>query len=295
MKIREMRTSKRDLREVLPKRRPESHKGDHGRLLIVGGGSRYVGAPALAGLAALRSGVDLAVIAAPERAAWAINSFSPDLITIKLPCSDLEPAALQGLNEELKRSDALIVGPGLWTIAGTREAVIRLARNLREEHPELPVIFDADGLKVLASERDLPKGMRWVLTPHAGEFEILMGRGLPADLQGRVEHVKAAAKELGCVILLKARVDVIASPKGEVRTNHTGNPGMTVGGTGDVLAGIVGAFLTQKVEPFRAAVAGAWVCGRAGDLCLKEKGYEFIASDLIEKLPEVFRDARGKR
>lgn len=279
---------------VLPKRGLESHKGEHGRLLIVGGGPRYVGAPALAGLAALRSGVDLAIIAAPEQAAWAINSFSPDLITIKLPCRDLEPAVLQGLNEELKRSDALIVGPGLWTLASTRDAVIELARNLRKEHPELPVIFDADGLKALAGERDLPRGMHWILTPHAREFELLTSTDLPADLQGRVEHVKAAAKELGCVLLLKAHADVIASPEGKIKTNHTGDPGMTVGGTGDVLAGIVGAFLAQKVEPFRAAVAGAWACGRAGDLCYREKGYEFIASDLIEKLPEVFKDARRR-
>lgn len=253
-----------------------------------------MGAPALAGLAALRSGVDLAVIAAPEKAAWIINSFSPDLITIKLPCSDLKPAALGGLKEELKSFDAVIVGPGLGTLTATRGAVIELARNLREEHPGLPVIFDADGLKALAGERGLTKGMPWVLTPHAKEFELLMGEELPADVRGRVEHVRSAAEELGCVILLKGHIDVIASPK-EVKTNHTGNPGMTVGGTGDVLVGIVGAFLAQKAEPFKASVAGAWANGRAGDLCYREKGYEFVASDLIEQLPRIFKEVRRGR
>jgi NAD(P)H-hydrate epimerase len=290
-----MRITKRDVAAVLPKRRPESHKGEHGRLLIVGGGSRYVGAPALVGLAALRSGIDLAIVAAPEKTAWTINTYSPDLITVKLPCRDIEPEALSGLREELKHSTALVVGPGLGTLAKTRDAVVEFARTLKEEHPSLPVLFDADGLKTLASERGLLRGVPWVLTPHAREFELLTGVDLPPDVEGRVEQVEMAARELGCTILLKAWVDVIASPEGEVKINRTGNPGMTVGGTGDVLAGMVGTLLAQGVGPFKAAVAGAWACGRAGDICYKERGYGFTASDMIEKLPEVFKEARGNR
>ena len=284
-----------DVRAVLPKRRPEAHKGDFGRLLVVGGSSRYTGAPALLGLAALRSGVDLVTIAAPAEAAKIISSFSPDLITVKLPCEDLEPASLALVGEELKRCEAVAIGSGLGTLPQTHDAVIGLAKTLAEKFPRLPALFDADGLKAVASERSLLKNPKWVLTPHAREFELLTGSDLPTDVKGRVDHVALAAKELSCVILLKSHVDVIASPDGEVVLNRTGNPGMTVGGTGDVLAGIVGAFLAQGVEPFKAALAGAFVSGRAGDLCLKEKGYEFVASDVIEKLPEVFREARGKR
>lgn len=289
-----MRVEKRDVATVLPRRKRESHKGDYGRLLIVGGSSRYVGAPALVGLSALRSGVDLAIIAAPEKAAWTINSFSPDLITIKLPCHDLEPAALSGLWNEFKSTTAVVVGPGVGTLTKTRDAVLDIARKLKEEYPRLPTLFDADGLKTLASERGLPQGMPWVLTPHAREFELLTGVDLPTDIKGRAQQVKVAAKELGCTVLLKAWVDVIASPVGEVKLNYTGNSGMTVGGTGDVLAGVVGAFLSQGVEPFRAALAGAWACGRAGDLCYKERGYELLASDLIDKLPVVFEEVRGR-
>jgi len=289
------RANKNDVITALSKRRREAHKGDYGRLLIVGGGSRYVGAPALAGLAALRAGVDLAIVAAPEKAAWTINSFSPDLITLKLPCRDLEPSALPELRSELNRSTAVIVEPGLATLAKTRDSVIELAHALREKHPNLPALFDADGLKALASERNLAQKLPWVLTPHAREFEILTGVDLPTDIQGRVEQVKLAARSLGCVILLKSFIDVIASPAGEVRINSTGNPGMTVGGTGDVLSGIVGAFLTQGTDHFKAAVAGAWACGRAGDLCVREKGYEFTASDLLGKLPEVFKEVRKRR
>ena len=284
---------KRDVLAVLPKRRPEAHKGEYGRVLVVGGSSRYTGAPALVGLAALRSVVDLAVVAAPAETALVISSFSPDLITIRLPCRDLEPAALPQLREDIKRATAVVIGSGLGTLACTRDAVIELARTLAKT--ELPVLFDADGLKALAAERELLKNPRWVVTPHAKEFEILTGTDLPKDTTARAEEVKKAAKELGCTILLKAHVDIIASPGGKVALNQTGNPGMTVGGTGDVLAGIVGAFLSQGAEPFRASVAGAWACGRAGDLCMKDKGYEFTASDVIEKLPEVFKEARKKR
>jgi hydroxyethylthiazole kinase-like uncharacterized protein yjeF len=290
-----MRATARDVSAVIPKRKPESHKGDFGRLFVIGGSSRYTGAPALVGLAALRSGVDLVTIAAPVEAAKVISSFSPDLITIKLPCRDLEPSSLSELEEELKRSTAVVVGSGLGTTVSTRDAVIELARRLRNYNPNLPALFDADGLKALAGERELCRGMPWVLTPHAREFEVLTGVDLSSDVEGRMEQVKVAAGELGCTILLKAHVDVIAGPKGDVKLNYTGNPGMTVGGTGDVLAGIVGAFLSQGAEPFQAAVAGAWTCGRAGDLCHKEKGYEFIASDVVEKLPEVFKEVRASR
>jgi NAD(P)H-hydrate epimerase len=290
-----VKVRKTDVRAVITKRGPESHKGDFGRVLVVGGGSRYVGAPALVGLAALRSGVDLAVIVAPERTAWAINTLSPDLITVKLHTDDIEPSDLLDISEELKRSTAVVVGPGLGSLLKTHDAVMKIAYELRKNHQTLPALFDADALKALASNRSLLNGMPWVVTPHAEEFKILMGYDLPKNLRGRVEMVKRAAQETGCVFLLKGNVDIVASPHGSTKLNYTGNPGMTVGGTGDVLSGIVGAFLSQGVEPFEAAAAGAWICGRAGDLCRREMGYEFLASDVIDKLPNVFKEVRGKR
>ncbi len=286
---------KSDARAAIPPRLPGSHKGDFGRLLVVGGGSRYVGAPALVGLAALRSGVDLAVVAAPERTAWTINSLSPDLITVKLDCHDLDKSALPDVIDEVKRASAVVVGPGLGDRPNTNEAVVALARELRRNYPQLPALFDADALRALSHHRDLLKGMPGVVTPHAGEFCALTGKEAPTDLAARAKQAGNAAQEIGCVFLLKGPVDVIASPYGALRLNRTGNPGMTVGGTGDVLSGIVGAFLSQRVEPFKAAAAGAWICGRAGDLCLKEKGYEFMASDVINKIPDAFKEVRGKR
>ena len=282
-----------DVLKVLPKRRPDSHKGEHGRLLVIGGGSRYTGAPAMVGLAALRSGVDLVTVASPARTALVVSSFSPDLITVELPGRDFGSGALSRLREPLERATALVVGPGLGTGSSTQRAVIKLTRMLLKDFSQLPVLYDADGLKAIAHRRDLLCNPRWVVTPHAGEFELLTDSGLPAGVRARARRVAETAGELGCVVLLKAHVDIIASPGGKTVLNRTGNPGMTVGGTGDVLSGIIGTFLAQGADPFQAAVAGAFVCGRVGDICRKKMGYEFMASDLIERLPKVFAEVRG--
>jgi NAD(P)H-hydrate epimerase len=283
----------RDLLDVLPERKPDAHKGDYGRLLVIGGSSRYVGAPVLTGLAALRSGVDLITIAAPEKAALAMNSLTPDVITIKLPCTDLDREALPEIFPELERSTAVVVGPGLGTGPATKKAVLEIAKEMGKVG--IPALFDADGLKALASKLTFARNMPWVLTPHAGEFKDLSGSKLPVDLEARLQEVKVFAEKIGCTVLLKSHTDIISSASGELRLNRTGNPGMTVGGTGDVLSGVTGAFLAQGADAFKAAVAGAWVCGQAGDLCRREMGYEFLASDLIDKLPEVFRMARRRR
>ena len=278
------------VRRVLPRRRPDSHKGENGRVLVVGGSLRYVGAPALTALSALRSGVDLVTVASPEETAKLINTFSPDLITLKLPCRELGPEVLPHLLPELERCDSLVVGPGLGE--GTEEAVVALMEETGRKFPSLPVLLDADALRAVRGREW--RGRRVVLTPHAGEFRMITGREVPGRLEERVRVVSEEARRLGCVILLKGRVDVISSPRGEVVLNRTGNPGMTVGGTGDVLAGVVGALLAQGLDTFEASWAGAYVNGMAGDLCLREKGYGFTASDLIAKLPYVFKSLRGE-
>jgi NAD(P)H-hydrate epimerase len=287
------RVTAREVARALPERRPDSHKGENGVVLIVGGSERYVGAPALTALAALRSGADLAIVAAPERTAWTINTFSPDLLTIKLPGSEFGQDGLGRVEEEMRRATAVVVGPGLGLSERTSGAVLELARMIRKAN--LPALFDADGLKALAPRLSELGSGKWVLTPHAGEFQIISGKTLPRAPHERIPIVSDFARRFGCVILLKAQTDIIASPDGRVKLNTTGNPGMTVGGTGDVLAGIVGTLLSQGVPSFEAAFASAWISGRAGDLCMKERGYEFLASDVINKIPDVFRELRRCR
>jgi NAD(P)H-hydrate epimerase len=269
------------------KTRPvESHKGDFGRLLVIGGSETFSGAPALVALAALRTGVDLAYVAAPEKTAYTISAMSPDFITIKLEGKHLNVGNTPALKAYLETVNAIVLGPGLGLHLETKEAVKVLMETI--EFLGKPLLLDADGLKAFA-EFKRKVNTPLVLTPHAGEYAILTGKKLPENLNEKVAEVQKTAAELGAVILLKGSVDIIADEK-RFKLNFTGNPGMTVGGTGDVLSGVVGALLAHGVDPFEAAVAGAFVNGAAGDLVLEEKGFHMTATDLIAKIPMVLND-----
>jgi len=275
-----------DVSLVVWPRPPEAHKGEFGRLLVVGGSEVFSGAPTLVAMAAFRTGVDLTYIAAPHKTAYAISSMSPDLITIKLEGDHLNPRNVAVIKRYLETSDAVVMGPGLGLHVETKKAVAEIV-NLMEE-AKTPLLLDADGLKAFAEfKRKL--GFPLVLTPHAGEYRILTGREPSKDLEERAAEVKKSAEELGAVILLKGHVDVISDGK-RVKLNFTGNPGMTVGGTGDTLSGIIGAFLTQRAEPFEAAVAGAFINGAAGDFVQSEKGYHMVPTDIIDWIPRVMND-----
>ncbi len=268
-------------------RSPAAHKGDFGRLLVIGGSETFSGAPALVALAALRTGVDLVYVAAPEKTAFAISSMSPDLITIKLEGKHLNISNLPALKAYLERVDAVVLGPGLGLHVDTKEAVKAVVEAIEEFGK--PLLLDADGLKAYAEfKREL--NVPLVLTPHAGEYMILTGKSLPEDLNEKIEDLQKAAAELGSVILLKGPIDIISDGE-RFKLNFTGNAGMTVGGTGDVLSGIVGAFLAQKSDPFEASVAGAFINGAAGDMVFEEKGYHMVATDLVDKIPQVLNMA----
>lgn len=275
-----------DVLLVTKPRPPKSHKGDFGRLLVIGGSETFSGAPAFVALAALRIGVDLAYVAAPERTAYAISSMSPDLITIKLEGRHLNLGNLPALKAYMETANAVVLGPGLGLHVETREAVKAIIEAV--ESAGKPLLLDADGLKAFA-EFKKTLNMPLVLTPHAREYAILTGRKLPEDLSERVLEVQKTAAELGAVILLKGPVDIISDGK-RFKLNFTGNPGMTVGGTGDVLSGIVGTFLAQQTDPFEAAVAGAFVNGAAGDFVFEEKGYHMVSTDLIDWIPHVLNN-----
>jgi NAD(P)H-hydrate epimerase len=275
-----------DVLTIVKPRPPESHKGDFGRLLVIGGSEVFSGAPTLVAQAALRTGVDLAYLAAPEKTAIAISSLSPDLITIKLAGSHLNLSNVSELKEHVETCNAVALGPGLGLHGETAHAVRAIVDTV--EHAGKPLLLDADGLKAFASFKRKLK-VPLVLTPHAGEYAILTGRKLPETLSQKVTEVQRTAARLNAVILLKGHVDII-SDGDRLKLNFTGNPGMTVGGTGDVLSGIVGAFLAQKVDPFEAAVAGAFVNGVAGDLVFQEIGPHMVASDLIDWIPHVLNN-----
>lgn len=280
-----------DVLRVRRVRHPSAHKGDFGRLLVVGGSETYSGAPALAAMAALEVGVDLAYVAAPQRAAQAISTYSPNLITYKLEGERLNLKNLKTLKPLIEKSTAIILGPGLETAGETLKALPQIL-SLAEAYGK-PMLLDADALKLFARLKRRFK-TPCVLTPHRGEFQLLTGGEIPGNLEEVGEKVKREAAKFNAVVLLKAPVDVISDGE-RVKYNRTGNPSMTVGGTGDILAGIVGGLLAMDVKPFEAAVAGAFINGAAGDLASKRRGGLLKATDLLEEIPSLLENPMRHR
>lgn len=264
---------------MFPKRDRKSHKGENGKVLVVGGSELYTGAPALSALSALRSGTDLAYIASVERPADIVASFSPDFITIKLEGKFFRKEHLSEISPFLKKSDSVVIGPGLSDALKTREGVVQFVEKCNK-----PMVIDADALKAVGEKPDIIKSKKTVLTPHRGEFKAL------TENEPTPENVRDFAAKLSpdhdSVVLVKGPVDIISNGL-EVKKNKAGNPGMTVGGTGDVLSGLIAGLISQGKEPFEAAVKAAEVNSEAGDLCEHEKEYGFTASDLAEKIPKA--------
>jgi len=272
-------------------RAPESHKGDFGRLLVIGGSETYSGAPALTALGAYATGVDLVYVAAPETVASVIAGFSPSLITVKLKGSRLAPRNIGAITSLLDMVDAVAVGPGLGVHDETVEAVEATIEAV--EGHGLPMLLDADGLKAFSrGKRKLRTGA--VLTPHGAEFKALTGKDVEGTYREKGKLVMKEASKLDATLLLKGNVDVVSDGEA-IRFNRTGNPGMTVGGTGDVLSGVVAAYMAMGVSPLEAAAAGAFINGAAGDAVYAEKGYHMLPSDLVEKIPWVIEESiRGR-
>jgi NAD(P)H-hydrate epimerase len=276
-----------DVEAVSIRRATWAHKGQFGRLLVIGGNSTFSGAPALVALAAYRTGTDLVLVAAPEETAHAISSMSPNLITMKLPGETLVPAHNDILREHIEKATAIAIGPGLGTSRGTLSAIRLILTRVRRLRK--PLLVDADALKAIGIIRKPMFHDSTILTPHAGEFQSIAGKIPSTELRARSHEVNVTAKRSGGVIILKGAVDVISNGT-SVKLNRTGNPGMTVGGTGDVLSGITSGLLAQGAAAFPAAIAGAFISGAAGDLAEEELGYHLTPTDILEHIPKVMND-----
>ena len=263
-------------------RAADSHKGDAGEVLVVGGGP-YAGAPALAGQAALRAGADLVRIACPTSVADAVQGYSENLILRPYDGERFAPRHVKGVLETAAAHDAVVLGPGLGTHDETRSAV----REFLTRYDGTAVV-DADALSVVP---EVDTDATLVCTPHQGELRG-MGGGTAAEWRARAKLVTEFAAELGHVLLVKGPYDVV-SDGGETRVNRTGNPGMTVGGTGDVLAGAAGA-VACVVPPLQAAAVAAYAAGRAGDAAAEAAGDGLVATDLLDRLPDALRDREGE-
>lgn len=271
------------VRAYLPDRDPDAHKGDFGRILLCGSRG-YTGAAALAAMGALRSGAGLVYLGVPE-SIYAIEAVKlTEPVVFPLPDQDgkLSAHALPKIHGMMSKMDAVLIGPG----CGQGEGTLLAVKMLLEEFVG-PVVVDADGINVLASHMDIVRERKspTILTPHVGEFKRIGGK----VGENRVESAAAFAKEYGCILLLKGNETVITDGQ-QCYVNPTGNPGMSVGGSGDVLAGMIVSLLGQKLDPMIAAACGAWLHGAAGDLCAERIGqYGMLPTDMVEVLPRLMK------
>lgn len=269
---------------TLPDRDPYGHKGDFGKILLLCGSRGYTGAAYFAAMGALRSGAGLVFLGVPE-SIYAIEAVKlNEPVIFPLPDRDgkVSAGAIPEILNRLPRMDAVLVGPGLGQSDGTFAVVKAVLENA-----SCPVILDADGINVLAAHKDILRGRKYptILTPHDGEFSRIGGE-IGDD---RAAAAQSLSRELGCILLLKGHETVITDGK-STYINHTGNPGMAVGGSGDVLAGIIVSLLGQGIAPLEAAACGAWLHGGAGDLCAKEIGqYGMLPTDMIAFLPRLLK------
>lgn len=265
----------------LPARDANSHKGQNGKVLVIGGSEDYAGAPYLTAMAASRTGVDIVTVAAPEKVAWTINCLSPDLITKKFEGRFFNWDNVKEIIRLTEDYDVVVIGNGLGLEPSTQDFVKEVV-----ERCATPMIIDADAIKALyGAEID-----NAIITPHEKEFTIMTRELLPHELGAKAKTLQLYAKRR-IVYLLKGHVDIIASRK-DIAYNKTGNPGMTVGGTGDVLAGLCGGLLAQTKDLFGSAYHAARINGLIGDKLLKEKGYGFLASDFLDKIPIFLKRLR---
>ena len=261
-----------DVIAAIPPRTEESRKGDFGRLIVFGGCREYVGTPTLVAQAALRSGADLVTVCVPQ---YVADHMVPDPNLIVHPLASKNYVSVKDVKDVLRmRCDAMVFGNGLG-----RRSVKAVQYLLKKS--DKPLVVDADALST-ADRRLLKDNM--ILTPHEGEFAKLFGR-----LDDRIKDPARQAKKSGAVIVLKGAVDVVSDGR-ETRLNRSGNPYMTVGGTGDVLAGIIGGFLAQNGDRMGSAAAGAFISGLAGDIAARQLGVSLLATDVIAAVPQAIRE-----
>ena len=282
MRIREL--NHEQVLSILPDRDPWGHKGSFGKLLLLCGSRGYTGAAYLAAMGALRSGAGLVFLGVPEciYAIEAVKLHEP--VVFPLPDQDgrLSEAAIPEILERLQKVDAVLIGPGL----GQSEDTFSVVKKVLEE-AKCPVVLDADGIIVLSGHRDILRGRQYltVLTPHDGEFRRIGGE-IGED---RMAAAAKLAEELGCILLLKGHETCITDGHTAYR-NRTGNPGMAVGGSGDVLAGMIVSLIGQHISPLEAAACGAWLHGAAGDLCAAQLGqYGMLPTDMLSALPRLMK------
>lgn len=291
-----MKISK-EFSKILKKRNKNTHKGDYGHLFIIGGSVGLTGAVCLAGMSSLRSGCGMVTVGIPESLNEIVEVKLTEVMSLPLSESPIgyisEKAVDKAIGFIEEKADAIVIGPGLSLNPETKKFVKKLLPLIDKK-----LLIDADALKIISEDLSIFEKLKVkpVLTPHPGEMKFLTGIETSEIQKNREKVAVEFSKKYKAVVVLKGHRTVVADRE-NVYVNLTGNPGMATAGSGDVLSGIIGSFLAQGLDEFESAKYGVLIHGLAGDFAEKEKGEtSLIASDIIEKLPYVFKFLqRGKK
>lgn len=269
---------------ILPDRDPWGHKGTYGKILLLCGSRGYTGAPYLAAMGALRCGAGLVFLGVPESIyeIEAMKLHEPIVFPLPDEGGKFGYMAVNEILERLPSMDAVLVGCGLGQSAGTLTVVKSVL-----EHANCPVILDADGINVIRDHKDILRGRKGItiLTPHEGEF-LRFGGTIDEDRMGSASYF---AREWNSILVLKGHETCVTNGN-EHYLNRTGNPGMAVGGCGDVLAGMITGLIGQGISPLEAAACAVWLHGRAGDVCAERMGqYGMLPTDMLQVLPRLLK------
>lgn len=279
------------VQQILPSRRPDSHKGDTGHTLIIAASPGKTGAAAMAATAALRVGAGLVTLAVPKNLNPQIETLAVEAMSLPLPetsAGALGEAAFDAVEKASLDKRCVAVGPGLGTDPETQALVHRIVQT-----SALPMVIDADGLNALVGHLDLFKARRapTVITPHPGEMARLMGCR-PSEVQAdRITAAREMARQYRLHVILKGARTVVADPEGSIWINPTGNPGMAGGGMGDVLTGAVAGLLSQGCSPRNASIAAVYLHGLAADMLAEETSRGFLATEVMDALPHAVQSA----
>ena len=284
-----------DIRRFFHRRASRAHKGDFGKVLLIGGAAGYAGAIAMATAAAARSGAGLLTALVPRRIASVVAAIVPEAMVhagAETEIGSLSREAVKKWNRDVNDFDAVLMGPGMTTHEDTRSLVEQILREAR-----VPLVLDADALNVCRSDLAFIKqsACPLVITPHPGEMARLLGCAAAEVQADRFKAAQTVAENTGAVVALKGAGTIIAASDRSPNINMTGNPGMATGGMGDVLGGMIVGLAAQRFEPFDAARTAVFLHGRAGDhVAWRTSQAGMIASDVIEKLPIVFREVAAR-
>ncbi|MFH2137572.1 MAG: NAD(P)H-hydrate dehydratase [Candidatus Omnitrophota bacterium] len=277
------------------KRKKDAHKGDFGHLFVLAGSRGLTGAACLCTQAALLSGAGLVTLGIPESLNPIVAKKLTEAMTKPLPETKAGSLGLKAFTQMkilFNKVDALAIGPGLSQNPQTQKLVRKIVREI-----DLPMVIDADGLNALAGHTEILKKRTsaTVITPHPGEMGRLLGVSSQRIQKNRRKLAKSFSCRYNMITVLKGQGTIIASPDARIAVNTTGNPGMAKAGTGDVLTGIIAAFLAQGQDSFEAVRLAVYIHGLAGDIAVKEKGQiSLLATDIIDKLPQAFKQISQK-